>query len=57
MLIQRSDKDDCIDPAKAIEVGVSNRRHWFLVNAAGLRPGCLPPATEQTSPLHLDQDD
>jgi hypothetical protein len=46
MLIQRSDKDDCIDPAKAIEVGVSNRRHWFLVNAA-----------EQTSPLHLDQDD
>jgi 4-amino-4-deoxy-L-arabinose transferase-like glycosyltransferase len=57
MLIQRSDKDDCIDSARAIEVGVSNRRHWFLVNAAGLRAGCTPPAPAETSPLHLDADD
>jgi 4-amino-4-deoxy-L-arabinose transferase-like glycosyltransferase len=57
MLIQRNDKDDCIDRARAVDVGVSNRRHWFLVNAAGLRAGCVPPAAEQTSPLRLDQDD
>jgi hypothetical protein len=57
MLIQRTDKDDCIDPARAIEVGVSNRRHWFLVNAAALRAGCVPPAPDETSPLHLDPDD
>lgn len=57
MLIQRSDKDDCLEPAQAIEVGVSNRRHWLLVSAAALRAGCVGSAIEQTSPLHHDQDD
>ena len=43
MLIQRGDKDDCIEAPRAIEVGWSNRRHWYLVNAAGLRADCVPP--------------
>lgn len=57
MLIQRSDKDDCIDPERAIDVGWSNRRHWFLVNANALRPGCMPPVSGDTSPLYLDRDE
>lgn len=57
MLIQRTDKDDCIDPTRAIEVGMSNRRHWFLLDATALRAGCIPPAPRETSPLHFDTDD
>lgn len=57
MLIQRSDTDDCIDPEHAIDVGWSNRRHWFLVNANALRRDCTPPASGDTSPLYLDPDE
>lgn len=57
MLIQRGDKDDCIEAARAIEVGWSNRRHWYLVNAQGLRADCAPPPPESTSALHLDPED
>jgi 4-amino-4-deoxy-L-arabinose transferase-like glycosyltransferase len=57
ILIQRRHKDECIDPARAIEVGWSNRRHWFLVDAAGLRPDCAASESHEVSPLHLQPDD
>ena len=57
MLIQHNDKDDCIEHALAIEVGWSNRRHWYLVDASALRPGCLLPEAENASPLMSDDDD
>lgn len=54
MLIQRKHKDDCIDSTRAKEVGWSNRRHWFLVDAKALRPGCVLPEAEEASPLLID---
>ena len=34
--------DDCIDRSSAINLGVSNRREWWLVPAAAMVPGCAP---------------
>ena len=34
--------DDCIDRSSAINLGVSNRREWWLVSAAAMVPGCVP---------------
>jgi 4-amino-4-deoxy-L-arabinose transferase-like glycosyltransferase len=56
ILIQRRHKDECIDPARAIEVGWSNRRHWFLVDADGLRSDCVASESHEVSPLHLQPD-
>ena len=34
--------DDCIDRSSAINLGVSNRREWWLVPAAAMVPRCVP---------------
>jgi 4-amino-4-deoxy-L-arabinose transferase-like glycosyltransferase len=34
--------DDCIDRSNAINLGVSNRREWWLVPAAAMVAGCVP---------------
>jgi 4-amino-4-deoxy-L-arabinose transferase-like glycosyltransferase len=53
LLLQRNALEPCIDRAGAAELGWSNRRHWYLVPAAALRPQCTrlpfdaaPPAAK-----------
>jgi len=40
LMIQAIDKNDCIDRDRAIELGWSNRRRWYLVPHQALRPDC-----------------
>lgn len=35
-------QDGCIDEARAIDMGVYNRRHWWLLPAAAMRADCVP---------------
>lgn len=41
--------DACVDLARAQDLGMSNRRQWWLLPAAATRPGCVPGATRPTS--------
>jgi len=33
----------CIDPARAVRVGMANRNVWWMFQATAVRPGCTPP--------------
>lgn len=46
LLVQRANLEACFLADGAEVVGESNRRRWFLVNAADLRPQCLPHPEE-----------
>ena len=35
-------QDGCIDASRAIDMGVYNRRRWWLVPANAMRNGCVP---------------
>lgn len=35
-------KDECIDEAQAIDMGIYNRRRWLLLPGEAMRPGCTP---------------
>ena len=41
--IERAALDDCIDRTHAENLGVSNRREWWLVPAGAMVAGCVPP--------------
>ena len=43
VLILEAAMGPCIDRAHAQFAGVANRRRWWLIDAASLRPGCVPP--------------
>ena len=43
VLILEAAMGPCIDRAHAGFAGVANRRRWWLIDAASLRPGCVPP--------------
>ena len=34
--------DECIDQARAVDMGIYNRRRWLLLPAAAMRAGCTP---------------
>jgi hypothetical protein len=36
---------DCVDRARAHEVGQSNRREWWMFRADAVVPGCTPKAS------------
>lgn len=38
-------KDECIDDAHAIDMGIYNRRRWLLLPGSAMRVGCVPKAT------------
>jgi len=40
--LERAALDECIDRSRAENLGVSNRREWWLVPAAAMVPGCVP---------------
>jgi hypothetical protein len=36
---------DCVDRARAHELGQSNRREWWMFRADAVVPGCTPRAS------------
>lgn len=44
LLVQDPALGACIDRTRAVRVGAANRRDWWLVPAAAVRPGCDPRA-------------
>ena len=45
-------QDGCIDEARVIDMGVYNRRQWWLLPATAMRTGCTPstPSTAASEP-------
>lgn len=37
----------CVDSARVVDIGVSNRNRWMLVSGQGWKPGCVTPAFEE----------
>lgn len=44
LLLQGRDRDPCIDPDLSVDLGWSNRRHWFLIPHTALAAPCAPTA-------------
>jgi len=43
VLILEGAMGPCIDRSHAQFAGAANRRRWWLIDAASLRAGCVPP--------------
>lgn len=46
LFVQQPAMGDCVDRAKAIDLGHANQRDWWLFKADAVRPGCVPGGPE-----------
>ena len=46
--VERGALDDCIDLGRAENLGISNRREWWLLPAQATRVGCVPAQHPET---------
>ena len=56
LLVREPALDACVDRRRARDVGTSNRRHWWLVPASAMTPGCVVAAPAGT-PVADDEAD
>lgn len=49
LLVQDIAQDGCIDEGRVIDMGIYNRRHWWLVPAPAMRAGCVPKPASATA--------